>query len=127
MSVTPCYYRVTPHVCMLSFLVLGRLATGIFSKSNFHTPSLGHFAHQPGDCKDWRYLTKTQINSKGQLISSQGNQRFMVSPGTWRTFQGAAIYNYCTNGLLKWIPGYSGKVLNISFTSDNCGLLFVNN
>jgi hypothetical protein len=77
-------------------------------------------SYQYSDDKDLKRLEIfdeyiNQFNSKGQLISSEENQRFMVDPGTWRTFHDTAIYNYYANGLLKWMSGYSGKNFKYEF------------
>jgi hypothetical protein len=89
-------------------------------KTGFFVHGTDTTSYQYSDYKDLKRLESfhentNQFNSKGQLISSDINQRFMVDPGTWTTFQDIAIYNYYANGLLKWISGYSGKSFKYEF------------
>ncbi|MCO5946102.1 hypothetical protein [Mucilaginibacter flavidus] len=75
---------------------------------------------QYSDYKDLKKLDSydeitNRFNSKGQLISSDIHQRFMVNPDTWRTFNVTLTYNYYANGLLKSIYGYIPKFFKYEF------------
>jgi hypothetical protein len=89
-------------------------------KTGFSVHGTDTTSYQYSDDKDLKRLESfeedtNQFNSKGQLISSDINQRFMVDPGIWTTFHDTAIYNYYANGLLKWMSGYSGKNFKYEF------------
>jgi hypothetical protein len=76
--------------------------------------------YQYSDDKDLKKLDSFSenanlFNSKGQLISTDINQRFMVDPVTWRTFQATLTFNYYANGLLRSIRGYIPEFFKYEF------------